>query len=226
MTKEVVSNVKIPVIVKLSQNTTNITKVAKAAKKAGASAVSAINTVRGILGVDLETAQPALSTYGGISGPYIRPMGLASVAAIAQSVDIPICGIGGVDSAQHALEYMMLGASAVQVGTAVMTKGPGTIASIVEELENWLDTHGLSSVEQIRCKALANMKSFDEMKIEPAVSTVQSVPCTENCDKCLASCVYGAISRSEGSIDVDEQVCTGCGLCTFICPAKKLRLAW
>lgn len=94
MTKEVVSNVRIPVIVKLSQNTTNITKVAKAAKKAGASAVSAINTVRGILGVDLETAQPALSTYGGISGPYIRPMGLASVAAIAQSVDIPICGIG------------------------------------------------------------------------------------------------------------------------------------
>ena len=66
MTKEVVSNVRIPVIVKLSQNTTNITKVAKAAKKAGASAVSAINTVRGILGVDLETAQPALSTYGGI----------------------------------------------------------------------------------------------------------------------------------------------------------------
>ena len=107
-----------------------------------------------------------------------------------------------------------------------MTKGPGTIASIVEDLENWLDDHGLSSVDQIRGKALANMKSFDEMKIEPAVSTVQSVPCTENCDKCIASSVYGAISRSETSINVDEQVCTGCGLCTFICPAKKLRLAW
>ena len=226
MPKEVVSNVRIPVIVKLSQNTTNITKVAKAAKKAGASAVSAINTVRGILGVDLETAQPALSTYGGISGPYIRPMGLASVAAIAQSVDIPICGIGGVDSAKHALEYIMLGASAVQVGTAVMTQGHSAIGTIVEELENWLDAHGLASVEQVRGKALANMKSFDEMKIEPAVSTVQSVPCTENCDKCLTSCIYGAISRSETSVNVDEQTCTGCGLCTFICPAKKLKLAW
>ncbi len=226
MTKEVVLNVKIPVIVKLSQNTTNITKVAKAAKKAGASAVSAINTIRGILGVDLETAQPSLSTYGGISGPYIRPMGLASVAAIAQSVDIPICGIGGVDSAKHALEYIMLGASAVQVATAVMTQGKGAVGRIIEELENWLYIHGLSSVEQIRGKALANMKSFDEMKIEPAVSTVQSVPCTENCDKCFTSCMYGAISHSEGVIDVNKEVCTGCGLCTFICPAKKMRLAW
>lgn len=226
MTKEVVSSVKIPVIVKLSQNATNITKVAKAAKKAGASAVSAINTVRGILGVDLEKAQPALSTYGGISGAYIRPMGLASVAAIAQAVDIPICGIGGVDNAKHALEYMMLGASAVQVGTAVMTNGKQAITDIIEGLENWMDAHGLTSMEQIQGKALANMKSFDEMKIEPAVSTVQSVPCTENCDKCIASCVYGAISRSEGNIDVDAHTCTGCGLCTFICPARKLRLAW
>ena len=82
----------------------------------------------------------------------------------------------GVDSAKHALEYIMLGASAVQVGTAVMTQGHSAIGTIVDELENWLDAHGLASVEQVRGKALANMKSFDEMKIEPAVSTVQSVP--------------------------------------------------
>ena len=131
-----------------------------------------------------------------------------------------------MDSAKHALEYIMLGASAVQVGTAVMTQGHSAIGTIVDELENWLDAHGLASVEQVRGKALANMKSFDEMKIEPAVSTVQSVPCTENCDKCLTSCIYGAISRSETSVNVDEQTCTGCGLCTFICPAKKLKLAW
>lgn len=226
MTKEVVSSVKIPVIVKLSQNTTNISKVAKAVKAAGGAGVSAINTVRGILGVDVETAQPMLSTYGGISGEYIRPLGLASVATIAQTVDIPICGIGGVVNAKHAIEYMMLGASAVQIGTAVMTKGCGIIQDILLQMEYWLDEHGLDSIEQVKGKALANLKSFDEMKIEPALSTVQGVPCLEHCDKCIVSCIYGAISRSEQSIIVSKTDCTGCGLCTFMCPVKKLKLTW
>lgn len=226
LTKEVVSSVKVPVIVKLSQNTTNISKVAKAVKAAGGSGVSAINTVRGILGVDVELAKPTLSTYGGISGEYIRPLGLASVATIAQTVDIPICGVGGVTNAKHVLEYMMLGASAVQIGTTIMKEGHKCISKIVTQLEQWMYEHGLSSMDQIKGKALLNLKSFDEMKIEPAVSIVNGVPCTENCDKCINSCVYGATSREQASINVDKSRCTGCGLCTFVCPADKLKLGW
>lgn len=226
MTKEVVSAVKLPVIVKLSQNTTNISKVAKAVKNAGGSCVSAINAVRGILGVDVENAVPTLSTYGGISGEYIRPLGLASVATISQTVDIPVCGIGGITSGRHVLEYMMLGASAVQVATTVMTEGRQSVMRIVGELEEWCAAHGIKSVEEVRGKALENLKSFDEMKIEPAVSTVNGVPCTENCDKCRIVCLYGAIDRKEDAIVVDKNKCSGCGLCTFICPAKKLKLDW
>lgn len=226
MTKEVVSAVKLPVLVKLSQNTTNISKIAKAVKKAGGSGVSAINTVRGILGVDVETAKPTLSTYGGISGEYIRPLGLASVATISQTVDIPICGIGGIASGKHALEYIMLGASAVQVGTTVMMEGRNSAGRIVRELECWMEEHGVGSVEEVRGKALSNMKSFDEMKIEPAVSTVNGVPCTENCNKCTVACLYGAITRKGAAIAVDKEKCSGCGLCTCICPAKKLKLDW
>lgn len=226
MTKEVVSSVKIPVMVKLSQNTTNISKVAKAVKAAGGAGVSAINTVRGILGVDIETAQPLLSTYGGISGDYIRPLGLASVATIAQTVDVPICGVGGIRSAKHALEYMMLGASVVQIGTAVMTEGIEIIEKVVGQMQHWIYEHGLTSVNQIKGRALRNLKSFDEMKIEPAVSTVQGVPCTENCDKCRVACIYGAITKGENTIDVNESECTGCGLCTYMCPANKLKLSW
>lgn len=226
MTKEVVAAVKLPVMVKLSQNTTNISKVAKAVKAAGGSCVSAINAVRGILGVDIENAQPTLSTYGGISGEYIRPLGLASVATISQTVDIPICGIGGISSGRHAIEYMMMGASAVQVGTTVMLEGRKSVERMVNELEGWMDSHGYTSVEDIRGKALENLKSFDEMKIEPAVSTVKSVPCTENCDKCRVACLYGAITRESDNVVVDSNKCSGCGLCTFICPAKKLSLEW
>lgn len=226
MTKEVVSTVKLPVLVKLSQNTTNISKVAKAVKAAGGSGVSAINTVRGILGVDVETAAPTLSTYGGISGEYIRPLGLACVATIAQTVDIPICGIGGVSSARHALEYIMLGASAVQMGTTVMLEGREKVGAVIAELEAWLAAHDLDSVEQVKGRALENLKSFDEMKIEPAISTAGSVPCTENCDQCTVACLYEAIYREEDEIKVRKERCTGCGLCTFVCPAGKLNLNW
>lgn len=224
MTKEIVSTVKIPVIAKLSQNTTNISKVAKAVKDAGGAGVTAINTVRGILGVDIDSATPMLSTYGGISGEYIRPLGLASVATIAQTVDIPICGVGGISEYKHVLEYIMLGASAVQVGTAVMLEGKDAIRKIVQELEIWAQDHKVKDLTEISGKALSNLKSFEEMKFEPAVSQANGAPCNENCHRCIDACMYQAISKKNGSINVDRSRCTGCGLCTFVCPANKLKL--
>ncbi len=226
MTKEVASSVKVPVMVKLSQNTTNIAKVAKAVKSAGGAGVSAINTVRGILGVDLENGVPTLSTYGGISGEYIRPLGLASVATIAQTVDIPICGIGGVSSGKNVLEYMMLGASVVQMGTTVMLEGYDSVTRVVEELEQWISEHDIDNIDQIKGRALQNMKSFDEMKYAPVVCSVESVACEAECNKCENICAYGAVSRSDDSVVVNRDNCTGCGLCTYSCPSDKLKLSW
>lgn len=226
MTKEVVSHVKIPVVVKLSQNATNISKVAKAVKQAGGSGVSAINTVRCILSVDIDTAKPTLATYGGYSGQPIRPLGLACVATIAQTVDIPLCGIGGIATYEHALEYIMLGASVVQVGTAVMLKGPEKITEIIDDFERWCEDKQVTDIAQIRGKALQSLLSFDEMKIEPATSTVGSVPCDIDCDACTKACMYEAIVKENGNVQVEEEFCTGCGLCTFVCPANKLKLDW
>lgn len=226
VTQEVVSNVKVPVMVKLSQNTTNISAIARAVKQAGGHGVSAINTIRSILKVDIDEAKPVLSTYGGYSGVPIRPLGLASVAAIAQTVDIPICGIGGIADYRNALEYIMLGASAVQVGTAVMLEGPEVLTRMEADLEKWAQEKNIKSIRQIQGKALKNLKSFDEIKIEPATSTASGAPCTADCGKCIKCCSYHAISKREDQIFVDKELCTGCGLCTFVCPAKKLKLDW
>lgn len=226
MTKEVVSNVKIPVLVKLSQNTTNISNVARAAKQAGGSGVSAINTIRCILNVDIESAKPSLATYGGYSGSPIRPLGLASVATIAQTVDIPICGIGGINGYENALEYIMLGASAVQIGTAIMIHGPQILGQIQEELEAWMERKHIFSISEIRGRALKNLKSFDEIKIEPATSTAFDVPCAANCRLCEDVCMYEAISKQDDTVRIDKEACTGCGLCTYICSVKKLKLDW
>lgn len=226
MTKEVVRNIKIPVMVKLSQNATNIMKAAKAVKSAGGAGVSAINTIRCILGVDIDTMEPTLSTYGGYSGPPIRPLGLASVATIAQAVDLPIAGIGGIENYKNVLEYITLGASAVEIGTAVMLNGFERITEIVNDLEQWAEEKDIKEVKTIRGAALKNLKSFEEIKIEPVVSRMDHPTCFAVCEACVRACIYGAIQKEGSTVVQDSEKCTGCGLCTFICPDKKFRLDW
>ena len=226
MTRCVVENVKIPVMVKLSQNSTNISRVAKEVKRAGGAGVSAINAIRCILGVDIDKREPLLPTYGGYSGPPIRPLGLASVATLAQTVDIPICGIGGIENYKNALEYIMLGASAVQVGTALMLSGRKRINEIVADLDRWGEENKVSDVKEIRGKALEKLKSFEEIKIEPLTCHAHDLVCETDCRRCADACIYGAIRKKGDDIEIDESSCTGCGLCTFVCPIGKLFLQW
>lgn len=224
--KEVVDHVNIPVMVKLSQTATNISKVAKAAKRAGATGVSAINSVRCILGVDIETGEPMLPTYGGYSGTPIRPLGLAAVATISQTVDIPICGIGGIDNYKNVIEYIMLGASAVQVGTAVMINGFEKITEIVRDFEAWEKEKNIKTINEIKGKALLHLKSFDEMKVEPVICRSNGEKCQEGCKACIKGCMYDAIIASSNDILINQDLCTGCGVCIFVCPLKKLSLKW
>ena len=224
--KEVVEHVNIPVMVKLSQTATNIAKVAKAAKKAGASGVSAINSVRCILGVDIETGEPMLPTYGGYSGSPIRPLGLAAVATIAQTVNIPICGIGGINNYKNAIEYIMLGASVVQVGTAIMINGFDKITEIVNDFDRWTKEKNIKSINDIKGAALSNLKSFDEMKVEPVISYSNHAECVADCVACVKGCMYDAIKRIDNDVSIDGGLCTGCGVCLFVCPIKKLSLKW
>ncbi|MEG1930287.1 MAG: 4Fe-4S binding protein [Anaerovorax sp.] len=226
MTKAVVDCVKIPIMVKLSQNATNISKVAKSVKSAGGCGVSAINTIRCILGIDVETMQPMLTTYGGYSGAPIKPIGLASVATIAQTVDIPVCGIGGICNYKNALEYMMVGASAVQVGTAVMIEGFDIMTKMIQELDEWCEERHIINISQIRGKALDHLKSWEEIKMEPVVCAVDTPHCERDCIACRKACIYYAIEKEDGEIHIDRERCTGCGLCTFVCPDKKLTLQW
>lgn len=227
LTRCVVENVKIPVMVKLSQNSTNISRVAKEVKRAGGAGVSAINAIRCILGVNIEKREPLLPTYGGYSGAPIRPLGLASVATLAQTVDIPICGIGGIETYKNALEYIMLGASAVQVGTSLMLHGRSKITEIVNDLDRWGDENGIADVREIKGKALEKLKSFEEIKVEPLTCFSADLDCQPGCNRCMEACIYDAICRDQaGEILVDHHACTGCGLCTFLCPVGKLSLRW
>lgn len=135
------------VIVKLSPNVADITSIAKAAEAAGADALTVANTLTGMR-IDVEKRAPTLgSVTGGLSGPAIRPVNLANVWKIRGAVSIPIIGSGGVTSARDALEYLMAGASAVEVGTAVFGN-PGCAAKIAQDLSARMRQDGLETVSE------------------------------------------------------------------------------
>lgn len=152
MAAEVTSRVrkatKKPLVVKLSPNVTSIAEIAKAVEAAGADAVSLINTLLGMR-IDVNTGRPVLkNNVGGMSGPAVFPIAVRMVWQTANAVKIPVIGMGGVSSGRDAIELMMAGASAVQVGAAVFTD-PFAPVKIIEEMNDFLDSKGISSIRDI-----------------------------------------------------------------------------
>ena len=151
--KEVRQNTNLPMIVKLSPNVTNIVEIAKAVEKAGADAVSLINTLLG-MEIDIESRSPLLGNkVGGLSGPAVHPVAVRMVWQGAQAVKIPIIGMGGIMTAEDALQFMMAGATAIAIGSGTMVD-PMTPIKVIEGLEEWLIKEGIADIKQIIGAAL------------------------------------------------------------------------
>lgn len=153
MAEEVTEAVKkestLPVIVKLSPNVTDIAAMAKAVEAGGADAVSLINTLIG-MAIDIRTRKPKLANIiGGLSGPAIKPVALRMVYQVAGAVSIPVIGIGGISTAEDALEFILAGASAIQVGTANFIQ-PAAATTIIAGIRAYLEEQGEVSVKDIR----------------------------------------------------------------------------
>ncbi|TWJ19903.1 dihydroorotate dehydrogenase [Geobacter argillaceus] len=137
-----------PLIVKLSPNVTDIVAMARACVDAGAEALSLINTLTG-MAIDLAKRRPILANVtGGLSGPAIKPVALRMVWQVSRAVDVPLIGIGGIMNATDALEFMLAGASAVQVGTANFLN-PSAAQEIAEGMESWLVENGIADVREL-----------------------------------------------------------------------------
>ena len=146
------ANTDKPVILKLSPNVTDVVAMAKAVEQAGADAISLINTLLGMQ-IDIERCQPVLGNVtGGLSGPCVKPVAVRMVWQVAQAVRIPIIGMGGIASAEDAVEFFLAGASAVAVGTANFTD-PAITMAICDGLAVYLENHGLKSIDELIGKA-------------------------------------------------------------------------
>ena len=135
-------------IVKLSPNVTDIAEIARAVEAEGADAVSLINTLKG-MAVDIEKRRRALSIgTGGLSGPCVKPVALRMVYQVARAVQIPVVGLGGIMTAEDALEFLMCGATAIEIGTANFID-PAVTIKVRDGINAWLDSHGISDVNEI-----------------------------------------------------------------------------
>jgi dihydroorotate dehydrogenase (NAD+) catalytic subunit len=155
VTRRIKENTDIPLIVKLSPNVDDIVEVAQEVVAAGADAISAINSVGPGMLIDIETAQPVLANrIGGVSGPGIRPIAVRCVFDICRTVDVPVIGIGGVSDGRDVVEMLLVGATAVGIGSAVNYHGFTVFEKAVDQVRQYMHRHGYRSLDEFRGRAL------------------------------------------------------------------------
>lgn len=224
----------LPVMIKVTPNVTDIVPIAEAAVKAGVDAISGINTILALIGIDVETGKPIpatkpdhYSSFGGYSGPAVRPVGLRVIAQIAKAFpQIPISAIGGIEDWRSFVEYTMVGARMAQVCTAVMWHGFGIIKDMTKGLINFMKRKGYESIEDFVGCALPYIAPFEKLTLEPPHKAEVDLALCTGCAKCITACRdggYSAISMVEGVAVINKTKCDGCGLCDVICPASAIR---
>ena len=242
----VTSAASIPVIVKLTPNVTNIIPPAHAALNAGADGISLINTINSITGVDLDNFEifpnvGGKGSHGGYAGPAVRPIALHMLSAIAsdpkyQDRPVPISGMGGVETWRDAAEFLALGATSIQVCTAVMHYGFRIIHELCDGLSNWLDEKGAASIDQVIGASVPRISLYGDFDLSfRTVATIDEDKCIQ-CNLCYVACDEGAhqcIDLTADGVRIDpatydgtatlqpvvrEDDCVGCDLCSLVCP--------
>lgn len=223
--KAVVDAVNIPVMVKLAYNSILYTHVVKSIEKAGAKGITGIDSLKALQGVDISKQKSIMPAYGGYTGENIRPISLAAIATLAQVSTCELSGVGGIFNYENVLEYIMLGASTTQLASSILLNGHITISKTIAELKEWMVKNEFSDIGSLRGTALGSLAPYEDISVKNYVAQVRSrVSCGE-CEDCFNACIYEAIKIIDGATTVDEELCTGCGLCVGICP-EIFELVW
>jgi dihydroorotate dehydrogenase subfamily 1 len=212
----------VPVWVKLSPLGREMRRAAEQAAAAGADAIVAINSFGPVLAIDIEAATPRLGGddgYGWLSGPALKPLAVRCVHDVASVVDIPVIGCGGVSRGTDAIELLMAGASAVQVCTAAILRGPSVFGKIAGEMASWLAGHGHARPSDV--VGLALRRDATRASGVPLLD----VELCNGCGLCELSCAEHAIRVIDGKAVIDEELCSRCGLCLSRCRPGALLWA-
>ncbi len=227
---------KVPVITKLSPNISHITDPGLAAVQGGTDALSLINTLKSIVGIDLDTFAPlpmvdGKGTNGGYCGPAVKPIAMHMIKDLAQHPEIsqvPISGIGGIETWRDVVEFILLGATSVQVCTAVMHYGFGIVREMEAGLRQFMDDRGYNTIYDFAGKALPNITEWKHLNLKyKVIAEINKDKCI-GCDLCYIACDDGAHqaislpTTDENRIpSIIEENCVGCNLCSLVCPVEK-----
>ncbi len=223
----------LPVVPKLTSDVTDIVSIARAVKEAGATALTACDSVHGLIGIDLDTLAPlpdieGKGTFAGMVGAILKPFELRVLAELGAGQDLKVAASGGATTWHDAAEYMGVGATLIQVCTAVMLYGVDIVNDLKEGLAYFLESKGMKSAEELVGKALPNIVPHPALNpIKHAVASVDKSRCTK-CGRCIISCQDGGHQAykidTDGYPEVDKDKCYGCGLCPEVCPADCITM--
>jgi dihydropyrimidine dehydrogenase (NAD+) subunit PreA len=224
---------QVPVITKLSPNISHIIDPGLAAYQGGTDAISLINTIKSIVGIDLDSYAPypvvdGKGSNGGYCGPAVKPIALHMLKDLAQHHEvgkIPISGIGGVETWRDVVEFILLGATSVQVCTAAMHYGFGIVREMEAGLRQFMDDKGYQTIYDFAGKALPNVTEWKNLNLKhKVVAQINEDKCV-GCDLCYIACDDGAhqaiaLSDDKGNRipTIIEENCVGCNLCSLVCP--------
>ena len=226
-------NTRMPVITKLTPNITDIRKPARAAHAGGTDAVSLINTINSITGVNLDNFAPeptidGKGSHGGYCGPAVKPIALSMVSEIARDPEthgLPISGIGGITTWRDAAEFLALGASNVQVCTAVMTYGFKIVSEMISGLSGYLDDKGLA-LSDLCGRAVPNLSDWQYLNLNYVTKARINQDLCIKCGRCHIVCedtshqAITATKNGERHFEVVDAECVGCNLCVNVCPVE------
>ncbi len=223
----------IPVITKLTPNVHSVVPTASACVQAGTHGLSLINTIQSITGVDLDTfdVRPNVggqSAYGGYCGPAVKPIALKMLHTLSKNPKfkhIPLSGIGGVSTWQDAVEFMLLGASNVQVCTAVMKYGFRIIEDLTSGMSNWMDEKGFDNIDNFMGLSVNKLTEWEKLDLNyHIIADIDQSKCI-HCGLCHITCEdasHQAIDLLRGqpynTYTVKNDDCVGCNLCQIVCP--------
>jgi dihydropyrimidine dehydrogenase (NAD+) subunit PreA len=222
----------LPVLIKLTPNVSDIVPHGLAAQRGGADGVSLINTIKSIVSVDIDRFVPEprvgnLSTNGGYCGAAVKPIALHMLASLARDprFSLPISGIGGVTNWRDAVEFILLGATSVQVCTEVMLKGYRIVEDMIQGLEQYMVGKGFETIDQMVGKAIPQYEHWGDLDLNyEIVAKIDASKCI-GCQLCVVACMDGAHQcihpQPEANTRVprvDEDECVGCNLCKIVCP--------
>lgn len=226
----------IPVITKLTPNVHSVVPTGKAVVEAGTNGLSLINTIQSVTGVNLDTFVPnpyvgGKSVFGGYCGPAVKPIALKFLTTIAQdpvTSKVPVSGIGGISTWKDAVEFMLLGASNVQVCTAAMKHGFRIVEDMCEGMLNWMDEKGFKTTDEFVGLSVPNITHWEDLDINyHHIAKIDQDKCI-HCGLCYIACEdtsHQSISMEYGNpynkYTVKEEECVGCNLCQLMCPVEN-----